>query len=162
MFYASFPSTKDSSWETRYNQKQTIQIIIPMPFEQFKEWDDSKPGKRGQKYKDLKKEYTEKVMNEFLTFFPQLEEFIEFTEASTPLSTKHFSSYSSGEIYGLEHSPDRFKVRGLRTQTPIKNLFLTGQDIVMVGVCGALYSGVITACAVLKKNLFTKIINGNP
>ena len=89
-----------------------------------------------------------------------LKDHIEFCEASTPLSIKYYSSYNSGEIYGLEHSPNRFKVRGLRAQAPIKNLFLTGQDIVMVGICGALYSGVITACTVLKKNLFTKIIRG--
>ncbi len=80
-------------------------------------------------------------------------------ELSTPLSTKHFSNYSHGEIYGLEHTPARFRLKWLRPQTPIKNLFLTGQDTLTVGVGGALFSGVITASSILKKNFMSRIDN---
>ena len=45
----------------------------------------------------------------------------------------------------------------LKPKTEIKNLFLTGQDIVTAGVGGALFSGLLTAIAVSKKNLFKKI-----
>ena len=76
---------------------------------------------------------------------------------SSPLSTKQFTSYSSGEIYGVDHNIERFNQSFLRAHTPIKNLFLTGQDVVTVGIGGAIFSGLITASAILKKNLVNEV-----
>ena len=42
-------------------------------------------------------------------------------------------------------------------KTNINGLYLTGQDIVTVGLAGALASGVLTSSVILKKNLFRKI-----
>ena len=53
-----------------------------------------------------------------------------------------------GESWGLAHTPTRYKQTWLRPHTPIKGLFLTGQDLVSVGVMGALVSGFLTAIAV--------------
>jgi all-trans-retinol 13,14-reductase len=59
-----------------------------------------------------------------------------------------------GQIYGLAHSPERFKARDLRPWTPIGNLFLTGQDVSTCGVMGALTGAVTAASAMLGRNLF--------
>ena len=88
---------------------------------------------------------------------PQIKGNIEICELSTPLSTKHFSNYNKGEIYGLEHTPQRFELKQLRPKTNYKNLFLTGQDIIVVGVCSALFSGVVTAISILNRNLIWRI-----
>jgi len=53
----------------------------------------------------------------------------------------------------LSATPERFQVRSLRPRTPIRNLYLTGQDIVTPGVAGATYGGVITASYLLRRNL---------
>jgi all-trans-retinol 13,14-reductase len=45
----------------------------------------------------------------------------------------------------------------LNARTPIKNFYLTGQDIVSAGVGGAMFSGVVTASAMQGKNLVKKI-----
>ena len=82
---------------------------------------------------------------------------IDCYELSTPLTTKHFVNYEHGELYGLEHTPDRYKQKFLNPRTPIKGLFLTGQDIVTAGVGGALFSGFITTTAITGKNLWKKI-----
>ena len=42
-------------------------------------------------------------------------------------------------------------------RTPIKGLYLTGQDIVTAGIGGALFSGFITTTAITGKNLWKKI-----
>jgi all-trans-retinol 13,14-reductase len=67
-------------------------------------------------------------------------------------------SYQRGEIYGLEHSPERFRTLFLRPKTRLKNFYLTGQDIVSVGVGGAVFSGLITAVSVLNRNLLWNVI----
>ena len=63
-------------------------------------------------------------------------------------------------MYGIDHHVDRFSPQSavkLRPETPIPGLYLTGQDILCCGFAGAMNSGVITASAVLKRNLFTDI-----
>jgi len=87
-----------------------------------------------------------------------VKEHIDYYEISTPLSTKHFCNYDHGEIYGLDHTPERFRQDWLRPKTPIKNLYLTGQDVVTVGIGGALFSSLITASVMQKKNVVKEVI----
>ncbi len=61
-------------------------------------------------------------------------------------------------MYGLEHTPQRFRNEYLTPFTTVKNLYLTGQDIVSCGLGGALFSGLITASAIQKKDLSKKIM----
>jgi len=85
---------------------------------------------------------------------------IDYREVSTPLSTRHFSNYQTGEIYGLTHEPERFEQRVLKPRTSIRGLMLTGQDVVSCGVGGALAAGFLTASAVLGKNLLKVATRG--
>jgi all-trans-retinol 13,14-reductase len=48
-------------------------------------------------------------------------------------------------------------MKNLRPKTPVKNLYLTGQDVVSVGIGGALIAGALTAQVVSGKNLMSKI-----
>ena len=84
---------------------------------------------------------------------------IDFHELSTPLTVKSLANYSKGEMYGLDHSPQRFRQRWLRPSSGMKNLFITGQDVTTVGVSSALLSGLLTASAVLKKDLSVLLKN---
>lgn len=58
-----------------------------------------------------------------------------------------------GSSYGLEHCCQRFIdhawVSALRPATPVKGLFLTGQDLVTAGVAGAGAAGLLTGLRVL-------------
>jgi all-trans-retinol 13,14-reductase len=82
---------------------------------------------------------------------------LDFTELSTPLSTRHFMNYQHGEAYGLSATPARFGLRCLTPQTSIRNLYLTGQDVCILGVTGAMVGGVLTASAILQKNLMAVV-----
>ena len=55
---------------------------------------------------------------------------------------------------GLPLLPFRRRLVGLRkARTPIRNVYLTGQDACTSGVTGALLGGIIAASAVLGRNL---------
>lgn len=156
--YISFPSAKDPEWSNRYPGKSTIDIITLMPYEVFQEWEDTRWKKRGEDYETLKEAYAQRLLEELFKLEPHLRDKIDFYELSTPITTKHFVNYEKGEIYGLDHSPERFKHKFLRPHTPIKNFYLTGQDIVTAGIGGALFSGLLTASAITRKNILKKVM----
>jgi all-trans-retinol 13,14-reductase len=78
---------------------------------------------------------------------------IDYTELSTPLTTRHFANFPQGEIYGLSAVPARFRLPSLGARTPIPDLYLSGADAAAPGVTGALYGGIIAASLILGRNL---------
>lgn len=160
VIYVSFPSSKDPDWSNRYPGRSTIDIITLVPYDVFAEWDGTKWMKRGEGYDEIKENISQRLLKKLFEQLPQVKGKIVHYELGSPLSTKHFMNYSRGEIYGLDHSPDRFRQKFLIPRTPIKNFYLTGQDIVTAGVGGALFSGLLTASAMTGKNLMKKIMKG--
>lgn len=158
VIYYSFPAAKDPDWTNRYPNRSTIDIITLIPYEIFQSWEDEKWKKRGVDYDQLKEKFALRLLNDLYKQLPHLKGKVDYYELSTPLSTRHFVNYDKGEVYGLDHTPKRFRQRFLKPSTPIKNLFLTGQDIISVGVGSALFSGVLTAAALTKRNVLVKIL----
>ena len=66
----------------------------------------------------------------------------------------------NGECYGLDANTSRFNYPNLRPETNIKNLYLTGQDIVASGFGSAITSGVLTVSDMLGYNTILDIIKG--
>jgi len=156
--YVSFPSAKDPDWPNRYPGKSTIDIITLLPYDIFENWEGTKWMKRGDEYTALKEKISKRLLEELYKQIPQIKGKIDCYELSTPLTTQHFVNYEKGEIYGLDHTPKRFRQRFLQPRTPIKNFYLTGQDIVSAGVAAALFSGVLTSAVITKKNILKKIM----
>lgn len=148
LVYISFPSSKDPDWPNRHPGKSTIEIVAPAPYQWFSQWQDKPWGKRGADYDALKAQWSERLLAHLYRHFPQTRAHVDFHELSTPLSTQYFCRYQQGEIYGLNHTPQRFQTRWLGPRTPIRNLYLTGQDALTAGVGGALIGGVFAAAAV--------------
>jgi all-trans-retinol 13,14-reductase len=157
--YISFPSAKDPTWQERYPEKSTIEVITFAPYEWFNKWEQKEWKKRGEEYDNLKEKYSQRLLQQLYRVEPQLEGKIDHYELSTPLSTSHFVNYDKGEIYGLSHDPIRFKNKFLKPRTNLKNLFLTGQDIATAGVSGALVGGILTASTILNRNVIKEIVS---
>lgn len=156
--YLSFPSEKDPLWEEEHPGTTTMEAIGLAPYDWFADWENSRWKKRGADYETLKESLTERLLENLYKYVPQVKGKIDHMELSTPLSTRDFVGYERGEIYGLEHTPFRFRQRWLRPDTPVKNLYLTGQDIVTDGVTGAMMAGVLTTAAILKRNVIKDIL----
>ncbi len=153
LVYASFPSAKDPEFERNYPGRATLELIALASFEEFKPWLETGWRRRGEDYERLKSAYAKRMLARFDEQLPGVVDQIDYYELSTPLSTRFFANYDRGEIYGLDHSPERFLQRDLRPRTAIKGLFLTGQDIATCGVASALVAGYLSASAVLGRNL---------
>ena len=145
LVYISFPSAKDPTFNERYPNRSTIEIVAPCPWEWVQQWADKPWGKRGDDYEALKERFAQRLLEKLYEKLPHLRGKIDYYELATPLSTQFFCWYEKGEIYGLDHDPQRFEQNWLRPKTEIEGLYLTGQDIMTCGVVGAMIGGLMTA-----------------
>lgn len=156
--YISFPSAKDPDWVNRYPGKSTVDIITLVPYEIFAPWEGERWKKRGEEYEALKEKIAQRLLEALYEKEPQLRGKVAYYELSSALTTKHFVNYEKGELYGLDHTSERFEQKFLRPQTPIKNFYLTGQDITTAGIGGAAFAGVLTAGVILKQDVMQEIM----
>ncbi|HVN81927.1 MAG TPA: NAD(P)/FAD-dependent oxidoreductase [Terriglobia bacterium] len=157
MLFVSSPSAKDPDFERRYPGHSTLEVITPVPYAWFKDWGDTRWKHRGQDYDEFKENLADRLRQSLEQHVPAVQGKIEIAELSTPLSTRHFMNYQRGEIYGVSASPERYRLRCLTPRTAIRNLYLTGQDVCMLGVAGALMGGVLAASAILRRNLMSVV-----
>jgi hypothetical protein len=57
--------------------------------------------------------------------------------------------HAEGAIYGYPSTAEEFSKRTFNPKTPIKNLYMTGADVVSLGIMGAVMGGVVTASHML-------------
>lgn len=155
--YISFPSAKDPDFERRHPGRATVEVVTFVPYRWFERWQESSWRRRGSDYDAFKQQLSNRLQEELIRQVPVLIGKIDYAELSTPLSTRHFMNYQHGEMYGLSGTPERFRLRCLTPKTPVRELYLTGQDVTSLGVTGALFGGVLTASAILRRNLMGMI-----
>jgi len=155
--FISFPSAKDPTFGQRYPGRSTIEVVAPAPYEWFGRWADSKWKHRRADYDALKQDLSARLLDALYQHVPAARGRVDYTELSTPLSTRHFANFEHGEVYGLEATPARFHLRHLGAHTRIRGLYLTGADVSTAGVTGALAGGAIAASAILGRNLVSSL-----
>ncbi|HMD50799.1 MAG TPA: NAD(P)/FAD-dependent oxidoreductase, partial [Bryobacteraceae bacterium] len=151
--FISFPSAKDPSFADRYPGRSTIEVVAPAPFSWFAKWAETRWKHRGSDYDELKAGLAARLQDQLETAVPQVRGKIDTAELSTPLSTRSFTNHEQGQIYGLAHVPERFRLNCLGPRTAVRGLYLTGADVTMAGVSGAMMGGVVSASAILGRNL---------
>lgn len=148
ILFVSFPSLKDPKHEAGEKQKHTAEVLTAVNWEVFSKWEKSRHGARPEDYTALKQFVEEKMLDQFRRYFPEIASLITYHELSTPLSMAHFVRRQQGTSYGLETTPRRFLSRCLNVRTPIKGLYLAGQDVVTPGIAGAMMGGILAAAAI--------------
>ena len=156
--YLSFPSAKDPDFNRRFPGKSTIEAITLGPADHFARWQGTTWKKRGAAYDELKASLSERLLDTLYERAPGARGKVEIAELSTPLTTKNFAAHPDGAIYGLAHTPERYRQRWLRPRTPIAGLYLTGADVVSAGLMGAMMGGFVCASAVLKENVLGRVL----
>ncbi|XP_063077027.1 inactive all-trans-retinol 13,14-reductase-like [Engraulis encrasicolus] len=159
--FVTFPSVKDTSSHIRHPGKSCMTIVTMVNYEWFEEWKDGTVRKRGDDYEQYKMRFANHMFDWACQFFPKLREKRVFMEVSSPLSNKHYLASHTGATYGVEHDLKRFDpifMANNRSDTPIKNLYLSGQDVFSCGIAGVLHGGLICASTVLNQILYVDLL----
>jgi len=164
LLFISFPSTKDPEWDNHPGRKgkSTAAIVTLSNWDWFKDWKDKGVKKRGDDYTEIKEAIGHQMIEQTCQLFPQLRDKIDYIEIGSPVTNTHYIGSPHGEIYGLDHTRERFEpemVAKLRPETDIPGLYLTGQDILTCGFTGALFAGVLTAQACLGRRVMFDLID---
>ncbi|XP_067286043.1 inactive all-trans-retinol 13,14-reductase [Pseudorasbora parva] len=152
MMLLTFPSAKDPTSQIRHPGKSCMTILTMVNYEWFEEWEDTRVRKRGDDYFNYKMRFANHLFAWACKHFPKLREKLVYQEAATPLTNTHYLSCNRGAIYSADHNLDRFyseAMARIRCDTPVKNLYLSGQDMFSCGVAGALHGGLLCASVVL-------------
>lgn len=143
--FVSFASMKDPAHNPGPEKKYAGEIMVWSDWSTVEKWADVPPGERGDDYHSFKKQIAQTLLKQFAKYFPQLAELIVFHELSTPLATASITGHRMGSFYGLDVTPHRITTEALLMKTPIKGLYLTGQDVLTPGVPGAFWGGLLCA-----------------
>jgi all-trans-retinol 13,14-reductase len=163
MVFIAFPSAKDVTFNDRFPGKSVATLVTLAKWDWFKKWQHERVMKRGEDYEAVKNAIGRRMWEQALTIFPQLADKVEYFDVGTPVSNNYYIAAPRGETYGLDHTVRRMAcpdvVMKLRPETDIPGLFLAGQDVLMCGFVGALFTGLLSASAVLHRNLHTDLVN---
>ncbi|XP_006149193.1 all-trans-retinol 13,14-reductase isoform X2 [Tupaia chinensis] len=162
LVFVSSPSAKDPAWEDRFPGRSSLIALIPTAYEWFKEWQEEPQGKRGSDYEAFKNSFVEAVVAEVRKLFPQLEGKVESVTGGTPLTNQFYLAAPQGACYGADHDLSRLHplvMASVRAQSPIPNLYLTGQDVFTCGLMGALQGALLCSSAILERNLYLDLKN---
>jgi all-trans-retinol 13,14-reductase len=112
-------------------------------------WESTKTGERGPDYDAFKAEQTENLLGLAYEIIPELKGNIETIESATPLTYRDYANSVAGAAYGIRHTVDQSGRYGIRTRTKVSGLYLTGQSVLMPGVCGVTISAFHTCSHIL-------------
>ena len=177
--FVGSPSSKDGAWRKKHPGKAALEIITGIPWEWFEKFAPSKlesnedrgafdlggkSGVRDAEYENAKAKIAEimwararqgLIDSDASETLPKTLAGVDVFELGTPLTYAHYLWNEKGSFYGLAHDIERFSPRiffeGLRPECEIESLFLSGQDISISSLAGALSGGFLCAAKILGK-----------
>jgi all-trans-retinol 13,14-reductase len=138
--------------ECQSNYTNNIDILTPVGWDEFKKWENTKIGRRGTDYEELKKEKAHKCIDIVSKYINRLEDCIENVYTSSPLTWRDYTGTPNGSAYGFRKEFDNTMTTFLSLNTPIPNLLLTGQNINIHGVLGVSITSFMTCSQIIGKD----------
>lgn len=136
-----------------------IDLLAPMLWSSCKQWADLAVGHRGGAYKSMKQEKAAACISLAETVIPGLREMIDDYYTSTPLTYHNYTQTPEGSAYGVRRDCRNLVMTMLSPRTPIPNLLLTGQNLMLHGLEGVTMTALQTCGEIVGKDYIQTIIN---
>ena len=135
-----------------------IDLLTPMSWSRCRQWEDTCVGHRGDDYRQLKQQMATECVSLAETVIPGLSEMVCELHTSTPLTYRDYTLTPEGAAYGARKDSRSMVVTMLSPRTPLSNLLLTGQSVMLPGLEGVAMTALITCGEILGKEYVERII----
>lgn len=158
-----FVCTPASSKSEEY--ADCMSIMAYMDYKEVEQWEDTfntvaEKGVRGEDYEAFKKAKEAKLVDEVEKLYPGIKEHIKSVHSTTPLTFRDYIGDKTGSLYGIVKDSNDPAKSVINPRTRIKNLSLTGQNIILHGVLGATIGAFVTCFNFVDKHkLIEKVKN---
>lgn len=113
-----------------------IDLLTPMPWQECRAWQDTKVGRRGNDYKNFCQGKAEQCIALAEQYIPGLGGMVEQCYTSTPLTYRDYLGSPEGGAFGMRKDCRSAMLSFHSVGTPLPNLWLTGQSIILPGIEG--------------------------
>lgn len=128
----------------------TLDILTPMLWNEVEQWQDTTVAHRGEDYKEMKRQKAEKLIGIVEQQIPGLRSAIDKVFTSTPLTYRDYNHTPYGSAYGIRKDCNNPMLTILTPRTPIPNLLMTGQNLMLHGLHGVTMTALYT-CKVISQ-----------
>lgn len=128
-----------------------IDLLTPLTWDKCMRWAQSSIGHRGQDYQEMKQRLADECMELAARFIPNLKKMVEQVYVSTPLTYRDYTGTPEGAAYGIRKDYRNPMMTVLSPRTPLPNLLLTGQNLVLHGIHGVTMTAMYTCAEILGK-----------
>ena len=135
-----------------------IDLLTPMPWRVCEPWAETQIGRRGADYLSLKARYADECITLAETVIPGLRDMISQIYTSTPLTYRDYTLTPNGSAYGVRRDCRNLVITMLSPRTPIPNLMLTGQNLMLHGLEGVSMTALLTCQEILGTEYIKKIV----
>lgn len=135
-----------------------IDLMTPVSWKLFESWVNTSVGRRGEIYEMLKNHLADECIRLAERVVPGLCGMIENRYTSTPLTYRDYTLTPCGSAYGVRKDCRNILMTTLAPRTPIPNLLLTGQSLMLHGVEGVTMTALQTCGELLGKEYIQTII----
>ena len=134
------------------NNARQVDLLTPMSWKQCESWSDTTIGRRGEAYEMLKNHLADECIRLAERVIPGLSVMVEKRYTSTPLTYRDYTLTPCGSAYGVRKDCHNLLMTTLAPKTPVPNLLLTGQSLMLHGVEGVTMTALRTCDALLVKS----------
>lgn len=134
-----------------------VTVMAYMNFDETTQWTNSfnstlKVSDRGSGYEEFKEAKAQILLSNTEKLMPGLRQKVQSYYTSTPLTQRDYLNSVDGAIYGVLHDFNAPLKSQVSTRTKFKNLFMTGQNIILHGILGTSISAVATCSNILGRD----------
>ncbi len=152
LMMSMLPDDNQGLWARR------VVLTAPMSYDMVSRFAANGRGKRQQGYAEWKKTCAERAIEMVERVHKGFASAIENLQTASPLTISDYYGNAVGSLYGRAVDTTDLMSTMLNVHTKIDNLFLTGQNINLHGLCGCVLTAIETAEAIVGANTIRRKI----
>ncbi len=135
--------------------KSLFSVLTSGKSELWKNWENTKTGRRGEEYAEKKRSRADELLSEAREILGRFES-VEFVDAYTPLTFRDWVGSPGGSAYGILKSHGQLLSSAVLNRTSVEGLYLAGQNAMAPGILGSIIGSLAAVRAIAGAERFKK------